>query len=80
MGFRRRSRWIGVALVVVLAIGAPLTAAAQARGAGGAQAPAGGAQAPPGGRRLLRPAHRVGVVALTRTPVHPTRPQQEPRT
>ena len=34
------------------------------------------------GRRCgrLRPAHRVGVVALTRTPVHPTHPQQEPRT
>ena len=49
MGFRRRSRWIGVALVVVLAIGVPLTAGAQARGAGGAQAPAGGRRLLPGG-------------------------------
>ena len=47
MDFRRNSRWIAVALVVVLAIGVPLTAGAQAPAgparAAGAQGRAGGA-------------------------------------
>jgi hypothetical protein len=48
MDCRRRICRIGVAIAVAVAIGAPLTAGAQA-GAGGAQAPAGAAQGRAGG-------------------------------
>src|SRR5436309_505253 len=37
MGFRRRSSWTRAALAVVLAIGGPLTAGAQNRGAANAE-------------------------------------------
>ena len=72
----RRTRWIQVALVAALAIGVPMTAAAQAPPAAGQGAHKVAARA----ARGLRPAHRVVVVAVTRTPVRPTHPQQEPRT
>ena len=75
MEFRRRNRWTTVALAFVLAIGVASTAFAQARGAGCA-----GSRRRRGRWRRLRPAHRVGVVALIRTPVHPTHPQRVPRT
>ena len=71
MKFGRRNRWTTAAFALVLAIGVASTAGAQ-------QAPGRCAGARAVGR--LRPAHRVGVVALTRTPVHPTHPQREPRT
>ena len=75
MDFRRTS-WVNVALVVALAIGVPMTGAAQAPPAAGQ-----GAQGARRGRRAgLRPTHRVVVVAVTRTLVRPTHPQQEPRT